>query len=100
MTNSNTPTDAGGLVELALACERATGPSDALDLSIAEWCYSNGAVAGVNYDPRMWIERNGGEFTRSLDAAMTLYVTVPARIPSNPRAATAEALRQRASAHA
>ena len=32
----------------------------------------------------------------SLDAAMSLYITIPERIPSNPRLATAEALRQRA----
>ena len=32
----------------------------------------------------------------SLDAAMTLYLRVPERVPSNPRLAAAEALRQRA----
>ena len=35
-------------------------------------------------------------YTSSLDAAMSLYITIPERIPSNPRLATAEALRQRA----
>ena len=35
-------------------------------------------------------------YTASLDAAMSLYITIPERIPSNPRLATAEALRQRA----
>lgn len=37
-------------------------------------------------------------YTASLDAAMTLYVCVPERVPSNPRLAAAEALRQRAEA--
>lgn len=37
-------------------------------------------------------------YTASLDTAMTLYLEVPERIPSDPRIATAEALRQRAAA--
>lgn len=37
------------------------------------------------------------DYTGSLDAAMTLYPVIPDRIPSNPRIATAEALRARAS---
>lgn len=32
----------------------------------------------------------------SLDAALTIYVRVPERVPSNPRLAAAEALRRRA----
>lgn len=35
-------------------------------------------------------------YTASIAAALTLYVRVPERVPSNPRLATAEALRQRA----
>ena len=57
--------------ELIEALEAATGPSDALDLAIAEWCYCNGAVAGVNYDPELWLMRHEG-FCGSLDGALTL----------------------------
>lgn len=60
------------MLELAEYCERLEGPSGEVDLAIATWCYRNGAVAGVNYDPVLWIERNGGEFTGSMDQAMAL----------------------------
>ena len=42
------------------------------------------------------MHREPPNFLESLDAAMSLYITIPERIPSNPRLATAEALRQRA----
>jgi hypothetical protein len=62
---------ADNMVELAERCERASGPVEALDLAIATWCYENGWVAGVNYDPKLWIIRNGG-FTESIDAAVSI----------------------------
>lgn len=42
------------------------------------------------------MHREPPNFLESLDAAMSLYITIPERIPSSPRLATAEALRQRA----
>lgn len=60
------------MLKMAERCERLEGPSDEVDLAIATWCYRNGAIAGVNYDPVLWVERHGGEFTGCLDAAMTL----------------------------
>jgi hypothetical protein len=65
-------TSAADLLALAERVEALTGPDDAVDLAIAEWCYANGGVAGVNYDPQLWVIRHGGEFTASLDAAMSL----------------------------
>ena len=44
---------------------------DAIDLAIAEWCYTGGAPGLVNYDPEMWLIRNGG-WARSIDAAVAL----------------------------
>jgi hypothetical protein len=44
---------------------------DAIDLAIAEWCYNGGAPGLVNYDPEMWLIRNGG-WARSIDAAVAL----------------------------
>ena len=52
--------------------EAATGANDDIDLAIATWCYENGGLLGVTYDPQMWIIRHGGEFTRSLDWAVRL----------------------------
>lgn len=60
------------LNDLADRVERLEGSDYAIELEIATWCYENGSIAGVNYDPRMWLERNGGGFTYSIDAAMTL----------------------------
>lgn len=59
------------LLDLAARVEAAEGGDDALDLAIAEWCFGAGAVAGVNYDPQLWLLRNEG-FSGSLDAALTL----------------------------
>ena len=58
--------------ELIAALEAAKGPSDDLDLATAEWCYQNGGIAGVNYDPQLWVWRRGGNFTSIIDAALTL----------------------------
>jgi hypothetical protein len=44
---------------------------DAIDLAIAEWCYTGGAPGLVNYDPEMWLIRNGG-WASSTDAAVGL----------------------------
>jgi hypothetical protein len=57
--------------ELIAALKKATGPSEELDEAIATWCYEHGAIAGVNYDPVLWLMRNEG-FTHSIDAALTL----------------------------
>lgn len=57
---------------LADGVEASQCRSDKLNFEIATWCYENGAVAGVDYVPQMWVLRNGGDFTSSLDAAMTL----------------------------
>ena len=44
-------------------------------MAIAEFDYhSNGGLAlGVNYDPRLWMERNGIDPTSSLDAARKIW---------------------------
>lgn len=57
--------------ELIAALEKATGPSEELDLAVATWCFENGAIGGVNYDPQLWLLRNEG-FVYSIDAAVTL----------------------------
>ena len=51
---------------------------DAIDLAIAEWCYTGGAPGLVNYDPEMWLIRNGG-WARSIDAALGLAERVRPR---------------------
>ncbi len=70
------------LMALASKVEALAGACRLTDFDIARVVY--GRSIGV------------AKWTASIDAAMTLYVTVPDRVPSNPRAATAEALRQRA----
>jgi len=87
------PNAVGGLEELALACERATGPDRELDVRIrcaifapagayVEQSQINGAWCvyeiGFSGKPRSWEsrglsqEQRLGSFTASLDAAMTL----------------------------
>jgi hypothetical protein len=56
-------------IEAASATDHAE--LDAIDLAIAEWCYTGGAPGLVNYDPEMWLIRNGG-WARSIDAAVGL----------------------------
>lgn len=51
--------------------EAASGPSDELALAVAEWCYENGGIGDVNYDPRMWIMQNDSHIY-SIDVAMKL----------------------------
>lgn len=72
--------------ELIAALEKATGPGYALDHEIGKWRY---AEAGLSSPA---IHKN---YTASIDAAMTLYRLVPERVPSNPRLACIEALKQR-----
>lgn len=57
--------------KLAERVEAATGATDELDLAIATWCYENKGVAGVIYDPALWVIRNGG-FVDSIDDALSL----------------------------
>jgi hypothetical protein len=104
------------LVELAERCEAAAGPDRELDCAILvaiDWRYDDWeegertakemaekhglawlvsrSVEGYN---STW--RHLPRLAASLDAAMTLYLRLPERVPSNPRLAAAEALRQRA----
>jgi hypothetical protein len=60
------------LLKLAERCEGASGPDDTIDMDIAYWCYKNGAVAGINYDPALYMMRRDWSPTASLDAALTL----------------------------
>ena len=60
------------MLALATRCERASGPDDAIDLAIAELGYHSGGLFGVNYDPRLWVERYCWEPTASIDSAMVL----------------------------
>ncbi|WP_420140186.1 hypothetical protein [Sphingomonas sp.] len=81
------------LLELAERAEKVTGPDRELDIAI--WRLVDPKAIEVEAQgrrPLPWLHR----YTASLDAAMTLYVEVPERVPPNPRLATAEALRQRA----
>lgn len=71
------------LLSLAAKVEAAEGPDHVLAADINE------ATLRIPCPP---------DFTASIDAALTLYISVPERVPSNPRLATAEALRQRAEA--
>lgn len=102
------------LLRLAARCEAAAGPDEKLDAEIVRAIgfkyrvrqYSIGLTYGKDWDrytAREWVR--GDEtladvpaYTASLDAAMTLYLRVPERVPSNPRLAAAEGLRQRADA--
>ena len=56
-------------IEAASAADHAE--LDAIDRAIAEWCRAGGAPGLVNYDPDLWLERNGG-WVRSIDAAVAL----------------------------
>ncbi len=57
---------------------------------------------GTEHEHKFYWDRPDVElvpaYTASLDAAMSLYVEIPDMIPSSPRKATADALRQRAEA--
>jgi hypothetical protein len=93
------------LLDLAGRVEAATGPDQELDVAIVYALHPDiGKYEGqcIGDDPIFWHEPYRKQrcpcFTASLDAAMTLYVRLPERVPSNPRLATAEALRQRAEA--
>ncbi len=77
------------LLELAERCEKASGSDRTLDDLIVDVALFEDEIGDRDPTPR---------FTTSLDAAMTLYVNAPERVPSNPRLAAAEALRQRAEA--
>jgi hypothetical protein len=70
---------------LADKCDQGSGEDPALEQEIALTLSSppRGPIVG---DP----------YTRSLDAAVSLYVNAPEQIPSSPRKAAAEGLRQRA----
>ena len=75
------------LLALAERVEAATGADNGIDSEIHHAVLNGVGVGSYGAQPT---------YTASLDAAMSLYITIPERIPSNPRLATAEALRQRA----
>lgn len=101
------PMDRAALLALAERCEAAEGPDRELDVAILT--HPTFGYRDVHGDGLLFDRGNDGYWfvddcetsqlpapTASLDAALTLYVHVPERVPSNPRLATAEALRQRA----
>lgn len=59
------------LLALAARLEAAQGPDDAIDLAIAEYGL-RARQFDVNYEPRLWVERNCWEPTRCLDDAVKL----------------------------
>ena len=91
-------TDPTTLLALAERCEQAAGPERELD------CHIHALIEGRNIKPERWIEtvrvysHMVPHYTASLNAAITLYETLPEVIPSCPRKASAAALRARAAA--
>jgi hypothetical protein len=86
------------LLELAARCEAATGADRDLDLAIYA---ALGAVAPVG-DDQYWLSPDKAtrhyeslipHYTSSIDAALTLFKVLPGKVPTNPRAVCAEALR-------
>ena len=78
-------TDRETLLTLAERVEQAAGPDAGLDLAI--WTT---LVILSGFRP------SSTDYTASLNAAITLYETLPEVIPSCPRKASAAALRARA----
>ena len=81
-----------GLIEVEMRRQRAyaVGLSDTTRASWQSDKTGDVFDAGTRY--------RAPRYSASLDAAMTLYIKVPERLPSNPRLATAEALHQQAEA--
>lgn len=83
--------------ELIERLERATGPDRELDAAIAQ---------AIGIDIGYFVRDMRGNFigvsnnvtipacTSSIDAALTLYKSKPDRVPSDPRKACVEALKQ------
>lgn len=98
------------LLDLAARCEAATEPDRELDAMIAVAVDFVGEDSNPPSARALHTDFGGSNsfadigkhwprlppYTASLDAAMSLYLRVPERIPSNPCLAAAEALRQRA----
>ena len=109
------------LLQLAERAEAATGPDRELDCLIEHHVFAPAWGSGderftimdLMSDDRVWgrelraawtaeewrgiaVSQSVPAYTSSIDAAMQLYLEVPERVPSDPRKATAEALRQRA----
>jgi len=57
--------------ELIAKLEAAQEPTDELRLAVAQWCYDNGGIGGVTYDPALWLVRRKSPLD-SLDAAVAL----------------------------
>lgn len=62
-----------GPLDDLIARLEAGDDADDRDERLARWLYENPGICGglVNYDPMLWLERNGG-WTTSLDAALAL----------------------------
>jgi hypothetical protein len=102
-------TDPATLLTLADRCEQAAGPDRALDAEILCAIHgftihkdsnpANGYFAFWEGEPeksRCVNSSSWDRLTGSLDAAITLYPTLPEVIPSCPRKASAAALRAKA----
>ena len=84
------------LLALADRCEQAAGPDRKLDNAILSALgYSWRGMAYWHNDDNH-VLKGSTFFTKILDAAVTLYPTLPEVIPSCPRKASAAALRARA----
>lgn len=101
--------EARKLLELADRVEKLAGPDREVDglIYIALYIpaeragridHINGCVGWSPKDAPYVSAIDVPRYTASLDAAMTLYVSAPDRIPACPRAACVEGLRQRACA--
>ena len=82
-------TDRETLLTLAERVEQAAAPDAGLDLAIWK---ALSEMPGFKHPSPIW----RFDVTASLDAAVTLYETLPEVIPSCPRKASAAALRARA----
>ncbi len=102
-------TDPATLIALADRCEQAAGPDRELDQDITKLLVPNNATH-IHRSRRGWsfFVSDSGKgiewlenqlYTASLDAAVTLYPTLPEVIPSCSRKASAAALRARAAAY-
>ena len=92
------------LLALASRVEAATAPDRGIEREIAiavGWHFYDRKVDHTRPAIEQWWRPGATtpstdfpRFMASLDDAMSLYITIPERIPSNPRLATAEALRK------
>lgn len=82
--------------KLAERIEALDEPCREIDAEIARAMSGNPSNYYYDrFDGEWASDTHASHYTASLDAAMTLYKTLPERVPSDPKAACAEALRQR-----